>query len=178
MPIIRMLAVAVVAAGLSVNAVADEASLDGVTWYYSVADGKATVTNASPAVGALSVPAQLAGRPVKAIGEGAFSACAGITAIELPAGLTEIRAAAFEDCTSLSTVTLSAGLTNIADNAFNRCSSLTTITIPAGVTAFGKDAFGSCTNLTARFLGPPPSGLGNGISEKATIIYTLMHAEA
>ena len=60
---------------------------------------------------------------------GAFFRYRSLTALTLPAGLTEIRSYAFNSCSSLTTLTLPSSLTTIGGNAFGGCSSLTTLTI-------------------------------------------------
>ena len=83
--------------------------------------------------GDVSVPGtDSQGRPVTAIGDGAFRGHAGITSVTLPASVTEIGNAAFADCTTLERVNLTgSSLTRIGDGAFVNCPELTGISDPA-----------------------------------------------
>jgi hypothetical protein len=89
----------------------------------------------------LRIPAELGGKPVKALGfgrEGVFRNNR-IDAIQLPDSLTYIGPRAFAN-QDLASVTLPAGLTYIGDSAFE-LNSLAAITIPEGVTYIGTKAF-------------------------------------
>jgi len=72
-----------------------------------------------------------------------------VTELEIPAGVTEIKANAFACCESIVTVALPSGITAIGDNAFYRCTSLFEISLPDGVTKIGSNAFYYCQNLYA-----------------------------
>lgn len=74
--------------------------------------------------GAISVPGEITGKPVKKIDDFAFAYCSGLTGVTLPASLAIID-----------------------DEAFRGCIGLTEFTIPAGVTVIGKKVFLECTNL-------------------------------
>ncbi len=65
-----------------------------------------------------------------------------ITAVSLPAGLTNIGMCAFYDCGALESVTIPDSVTSIGESAFLDCSALTSVTIPASVTGIGNKAFG------------------------------------
>ena len=54
-----------------------------------------------------------------------------ITSIQIPDGVTSIRASAFERCTSLTSITIGNGITSIGDSAFYGCSSLARVTVKA-----------------------------------------------
>ena len=118
---------------------------------------------------------------VTTIGEDAFSNCAGLTSITLPAtltsigdwafaesGLTEIRLPenvksigkyAFGWCGSLTSVTLPKSLTTIGRSAFYECGSLTNIKIPDNVTAIGDSAFWNCSSLKTVTIPDAVSGI-------------------
>jgi hypothetical protein len=88
------------------------------------------------------IPAELGGKPVKAIaGHGAASLFSrkGIVAILLPDSLTYIGGGAFGG-NQLASVIIPAGVTYIGSGAFGS-NQLTAITIPAGVTYIGGRAF-------------------------------------
>lgn len=75
---------------------------------------------------------------VTEIGAGAFN-CAGLTAIDLPAGLKEIPPLMLS-CTDITGITLPDSVTSIGSWAFYLCP-LTRVEIPAGCTFVAWDAF-------------------------------------
>lgn len=93
---------------------------------------------------------------VTTIGQQAFSRCNGLTALELPASLTAIKAAAFYDCGKLTELVIPDGVTEIGPTALCRCSSLETITLPAGLTKLETGLFSDCTALRSLTL---PAGV-------------------
>lgn len=85
-----------------------------------------------------------------------FANCYSLQHIDLPSGITDIRAKAFYACRSLSAITLPESIASVGANAFWGCRSLTSIDIPESVTEIGGNAFSECTSLrTVRF----PSGI-------------------
>jgi len=84
---------------------------------------------------------------VTKIGASAFSSCTALGIVYLPSTLTIIDDSAFSSCSSLHTIRLPEGLTSIGDWAFSRCESLTSIRIPSTVTAIGDCAFNSCSSM-------------------------------
>ena len=107
---------------------------------YSVGAGTATE-------GAVNIPAfyrpdaKSDYLPVTAIAGTAFSGCAGLTGITLPAGITEIGFGAFAFCAGLNSITIPEGVTKIGGDAFTYCTGITRVTIPASVTSVGAAAF-------------------------------------
>lgn len=61
---------------------------------------------------------------VTAIGKNAFSGCIWIGSIEIPEGVSQIKAGTFLNCERLGYVWLPKSLTNIANNAFSGCSNI------------------------------------------------------
>ena len=90
---------------------------------------------------------------------GAFTDCAALTSIEIPASVETIKAAAFKGCSSLASVTFEEGsqLKTIGgwgnDNhfygAFEDCVALTSIEIPASVETIKAAAFKGCSSLAS-----------------------------
>lgn len=64
---------------------------------------------------------------VKAVGKNAFSACHGLTGINIPKGVKTIDDRAFYGCTGLINITIPDSLTAVNKSAFYRCESLTDI---------------------------------------------------
>ena len=69
---------------------ADTEVVDGITWTYTVSNGKASVGGGSysgstavpkSTTGAITIPSSLGGNPVTSIGYGAFYGCTGLASV-------------------------------------------------------------------------------------------------
>ena len=89
----------------------------------------------------------LFGNGVQKIPSGAFTNCASLAAVSLPASLISIGDYAFQNCISLAAINLPTSLVSIGDYAFQGCSSLHEITIPPMVTSLGISSFSNCPSL-------------------------------
>ncbi len=145
-----IVATAVATIGTWFAANAGTETINGVTWRYTLEDGKAIlgdVSTASRAVpkttaGYLSVPSSLGGCPVTEIGDDAFSGCINLTGVSIPDSVTRIGVYAFHECSSLRTVTFGSGLKTIDMLAFCFCSDLKGVfEVPEGVTEVAFGAF-------------------------------------
>ena len=137
-----------------INAVArDDVELPDGTYMISTASGgdfaveiydrEATLLWASAFPnGALTVPSQLGGCPVREIADWAFANCYDIYSLVLPEGLLRIGDGAFMYCINLADVTLPSSLIEIGFAAFSQCESLGEILVPSGVSLIGDQAFG------------------------------------
>ena len=100
----------------------------------------------------INCPGKKEGEPtipgsVTAIGDNAFSFCAGLTSVTIPNSIMTIGNEAFSFCAGLTSVTIPSSVTTIGDFAFHDCAGLTSVTIPGSVTAIGDCAFLGCTKL-------------------------------
>lgn len=132
------------------------ASVNGITYTYTVENGSATITTAelnedadTSAMETLLIPAKLDDWPVTAIGAYAFAANETLNSLVLQEPLTEIGIYAFDGCTALTSVQFPGSLKKIADYSFSGCKSLNHLTFPEGLTHIGASAFSSCAALTA-----------------------------
>ena len=98
---------------------------------------------------------------VTALGNGAFSSCAGLTSVTIPSSIKNLSDNAFENCGSLTNVVIPNSITNLGAMAFSSCSSLTSITIPKGVLSIGDSAFNYCPNLGSVIIPDSVISLGN-----------------
>lgn len=98
--------------------------------------------------GDLVIPDELDGKPVIAIGEGAFYQVTGLTSVTMPETVTEIGPGAFYCCEALRSVNLPKGLTSIGESAFYQCASLQSVQIPDGITTITDSCFSLCYSLT------------------------------
>ena len=109
---------------------------------------------------------------VTTIGDNAFSFCANLKSVTIPASVTRIGKEAFLNCTDLKDVTIMGNVTSIGKDVFARCPAiakltvgktienfsvaalkiqkkkLQTVEIVSGVTGIGKGAFSDCIALT------------------------------
>ncbi|MDD4097078.1 MAG: leucine-rich repeat protein, partial [Oscillospiraceae bacterium] len=163
---------------------------------YSFAAGKATVTGFSAPSGfsgALAIPSSIGGVPVTGIAGDALVNGAAVTSISVPSTVTSIGDGVFSDCAILTAINVDAanttyksadgilfskdgtvllrypagktgnisipsGVTSIGVEAFSGCAGLTSISIPESVTSIGDEAFSGCSNLSiAKFYGNAPA---------------------
>jgi hypothetical protein len=113
-----------------------------------------TITGYTGTGGAIQIPSGIYGKPVKAIGSGAFSGKTNITGVVIPEGVTSIGGSAFEGCTALTSVVIPAGVTSIDDKVFKGCTSLTSVAIPSSVSSIGRSVFENCAALTSITIPP------------------------
>ena len=145
--------VAALAAALTIGTVCTAAGRNlpvSGNYMYSVDEnGNATIVKYTfPPTGALTLPYEMNGFPVTAIGEGAFRNSTKLTSVVVPAGVTTIGSSAFEGCTALTDITLPVGVQTVGDRAFASCSALKEVVLPVGVTGVGASVFSDCTSLT------------------------------
>lgn len=94
---------------------------------------------------------------VTEIGDWAFYACTGLTAVDVPTSVTTIGISAFNSCAKMDGIVIPEGVTTIGMFTFAYCAGLTEITIPKNVTALGNGVFTECTALAeVRFEGDAP----------------------
>ncbi len=129
--------------------VAEVSETTGVTngFFYSISDGKVTITSYSGTDTELIIPAQIQGYPVTIINSYAFEKCTKITGVTIPEGVTGIGNGAFSGCTKLTSVAIPEGVTYIGSSVFNGCAALASITIPSGVTGIYGNTFYGCKAL-------------------------------
>ncbi len=94
----------------------------------------------------LTVPAQIDGQTVTAIGATAFANHPYLQEVTLPDTITHIAENAFSGCTALTEITAN-GVTTLGDAAFMDCSALKTLSFAQQLKTIGTHAFANCTAL-------------------------------
>ena len=97
--------------------------------------------------GELTIPEELFGQAVIAIGEGCFENCTNLTSVTLPSGLQAIGENAFRGCTALRGIQLPDTVAVIGAGAFSGCSSLEAFCGYDGIQSIGTGAFSGCSKL-------------------------------
>ena len=134
-------------------------------WTWTTDNNQVTITGYIGAGGAVVIPASIAGTPVTAIGDLAFSpdyqGIQSITSVTIPNSVTSIGFFAFGNCWSLTSVTIPNSVTSVGSQAFRDCIGLTTVTIPGSVTSIGDLAFMGCSGLTSVTIGSGVTTIGD-----------------
>ncbi len=96
------------------------------------------------------------GATLATIGVNAFRDCA-ITALTIPATVTEIGDGAFKNCSMIKTLQLPKSVVTLGESAFENCSSLETLTFAtdAALKTIGAKAFSGCQALVVQNVGTP-----------------------
>ncbi len=128
---------------------------------------------ASVAVVDIELPAQVDGRDIVGVGEGAFKAENSVKSIKLPSTYQYIGDYAFYDCDSLTTVTMADSLLTVGKHAFAACDLLSAVTFSKGLTTVSDFAFAECVALTAADLSGAITTVGNGAFMSCTALKTV-----
>ena len=129
--------------------------------YNWLKDGSVAIAKYSGEADDLSIPAQVDGRPVTAIGEYAFLGCTSLTSVTIPDSVSTINLAAFGNCSNLTSVLIQSHDLDIGELAFKNCSSLESIILPEGTKTIGKGAFSFCSSLTSVIIPDSVTTIGN-----------------
>ena len=86
-------------------------------------------------------------QPTEKIAGGAFSKCAGLTEIVIPADVVDIGNSVFFYCRDLEKVSFSGGVTVLNGVSFMGCSNLKQVRLPQGLKEIGAAEFAECVSL-------------------------------
>lgn len=132
------------------SAFAEEATVKGISWRYSVVDGAARIDNLNQiCTGKLDIPAKIGKYRVAEVGDGEhpIASIPGPTSIVIPADVTRIGTFAFGGNKNLREVSLPPKLTSLPEALFHTCEDLVSVKIPASVKSIGVEAFAECRSL-------------------------------
>ena len=109
---------------------------------------------------------KIAGRNVNRLDynapKGAFHNCTTLTAVAIPAGVTEIGDYAFCNCSALGKASIPDSATAIGKYAFNNCGNLAGLTLPRDLTSIGARAFDGCTTISSLAVPAGVTEIGEG----------------
>ena len=127
--------------------------VDGWTWTYTIAEGKAqdvvgqfTSTKYAAPGPNLVIPAKLGGKAVASLGVYALQGY-DFTAVTIPSTVTYIGYRAFGDCRYLKSVKLPDSMKTVAYYAFEGCVNLQCVDFGKNVSFIGVKAFNGCSSL-------------------------------
>ena len=138
-------------------------------YLYSSDKTEAVITEYIGDESKVTIPSEIDGYKVVAIGESAFKGNAVITEVAIPDGVTEIEAYAFKECVNLAEVTLPETLVEIGIRAFES-TALQSIMIPDSVETIDNNAFAGCSKLADVKIGTGIKIIGRKAFEKTDII--------
>lgn len=148
---------------------AESGELDGLLWEAS--NGAVSIVGYTEALPPeLTIPAEIQGMPVTAVGDFAFSDCAAMRSVTIPGSVTRIGEYAFFYCVGLRGVSIPGSVSSIGDSAFGYCSSLTGITIPDSAASLGNYLFLGCVSLRSVSLPGTLTRLGDGTFTDCTAL--------
>ena len=138
-------------------------------------DGSATITRYTGKAKALTIPSELDGHPVTAIGDMAFFYCTSLTSITLLDSISSIGANPFAYCKKLTQIIVSPDHPTLAtiDGVLFEKPTRTLIcypytftaesyAVPQGIQAIGNRAFCGCSSLTSIILPDGLTSIGKG----------------
>ena len=108
------------------------------------------------------------------IDDKAFFRCSSLVDITLPNSVKIIGSSAFYDCSSLTSITIPNSVTSIGGYAFGYCSSITSMVVPNSVTTIGKNAFANCKALTSINIPNTITKLEDGVFEFCTSMTSIV----
>ncbi|WP_323132704.1 leucine-rich repeat domain-containing protein [Candidatus Epulonipiscium viviparus] len=118
---------------------------DGALLFDSVSQ---TVLEVSTSAIAVTIPAEINGVEVIAIGPYAFVGASKLIRAVLSEGICAIADHAFQNCVALESVSFPSSLVAIGHQAFYNCYNLRHLSLPAGID-LGSQAFAYCSNLAS-----------------------------
>lgn len=114
---------------------------------YKIIDGSIIITDCDQKAKTVTIPSEIDGYKVTAIGDKAFYYSYYLTSVNIPDTVKTIGKQAFSNCDNLSTVNIPDSVTSLGEGAFYYCKSLTNITLPDSITTINATTFMYCKKL-------------------------------
>lgn len=127
--------------------------------FVNLDDGTVKITRYCGESSELVIPAELDGRPIRVIGEGAFSDNGELGSVVIPEGILAIEDRAFSGCYMLTDVSLPDSLDEIGEDAFMDCAYDILFTVGPN-----SDAYEYCANRDLNYVYPLDNTESDSIS--------------
>ncbi len=113
----------------------------------SVKNGTATITKYNGLESDITIPSDIDGYSVTAIGNYAFKGCWSLENVTIPDSVISIGSGAFSNCSCLISIDIPNSVTSIGNSAFFYCESLNSVTLPKNIKVIKYMMFENCINL-------------------------------
>ncbi|MBQ6678135.1 MAG: leucine-rich repeat protein [Clostridia bacterium] len=142
------------------------------SYTYSVSGGEATIIGFSGS-GDVTIPSEIDGYPVTAIGERAFFHKLSLTSVVIPDSVRAIADYSFMSNPSLVSVTIGNGVTDVGLEAFMSCTKLETLKFGNSLRRIGSAAFCACDLLEEVIIPDSVEIIGSGSFTNCTVLKTV-----
>ncbi len=150
---------------------ADEKIYKSDNYSYKLNNEVATIVGYSGDEESVTVPEELEGFTVSAIGERAFAGNKDVKSVSVGDTVVNIAAEAFSDCVTLESITVGSSVMVIAANAFDGCAKLTSISVSSGNATFSsKDGIMYDANRTTILRCPQAYTFAEGFKLLDTVV--------
>ena len=95
----------------------------------SASDKTVKLTRGANTGSIVSIPSEVYGYKVTAIGKAAFREFSNITAVTIPNSVVTMERSVFDDCANLTSVSIPSSVTSIGERLFTGCKQLTSVTV-------------------------------------------------
>ncbi|MDR1927540.1 MAG: leucine-rich repeat protein, partial [Oscillospiraceae bacterium] len=141
--------------------------------YETLGDGTIKLTYYLGAGGDLTVPSEIDGRVVSAIGDSLYEGLSAVRSVNIPPCVRSVGNRAMANCTALTQVTFSEGLQSLGNEVFSRCLLLDNIVLPQSLQSIGSFCFTECLSLRTLALPDAVTHLGNYVFNNCAALQTL-----
>lgn len=122
--------------------------LDGIHYTYQESTDSYIVTGYDGTISSqISIAETVNEKYVTAVGDGVFSKCSRLVAVQIPGSVKTVGENAFSQCMNLETVIMESGVETLGAYVFAGCTSLKTVSLPDGITSIGARGFYYCGQL-------------------------------